>query len=96
MFCMRKLYWCRCVSKFENKLHRTTPPEIGMETSSGGRKPEVTKDPWVTTGCPGAGAGVHYCVTTIGPRGRSVGNANGQDKWVEQVEARGVRKLHKG
>ena len=26
--------------------------EIGVDTSSGGKKPEVTKDPWVTTGCP--------------------------------------------
>jgi hypothetical protein len=39
----------------------------GMDTSSGGKKPKVTKDPWATTGCPGGSA--------------HVGNANGQDKW---------------
>ena len=33
---------------------------------------------------------------TNGPRGRSVGNANGQDKWGKQAEARRDRKLHKG
>ena len=50
--------------------------------------PEVTKGPWVTTGCPrgSAHAAVHYQRTT----GRSVGNANRQDKWgAEQAEATG-------
>ena len=46
------------------------PVEIGMDTSSGGKKPEVTKDPCVMTGCPRASAHVHYQ--------QSVGNANGQ------------------
>ena len=35
--------WFRLVSNFENKLHSTTQPEIRMDTSSGGKKPEVTK-----------------------------------------------------
>ena len=39
-------------------------PEKGVDTSSGG-KPEVTKDPRVTTGCPGASAQV--------PRGQRSG-----------------------
>ena len=52
-----------------------------MDTSSGG-KPEVTKDPRVTTGCPLAHAQVHYQRTT-GEEGQSKGEQN-------------FRKLHKG
>jgi hypothetical protein len=75
----------RLVSKFENELHERSSPScqrIGMDTSSGGKKPEVTKDPWVTTGCPGDSAHVHYQRTT----GEGVGNTNGQDKWEGQAE----------
>ena len=32
-------HWFRLVSKFENELHCTTPPEIGIGTSSEGQKP---------------------------------------------------------
>ena len=56
-----------------------------MDTSSEGKKPEVTKDPWVTTGAPGTAT---MC-TTNGPRGRSLGNANGQDKEGRNVSPRG-------
>ena len=38
-------------------------PEKGLDTSSGG-KPEATKDPRVTTGCPLVSAEVHYLRTT--------------------------------
>ena len=75
---MTWVVWFQLVSKFENEQHRTTPPTMGMDTSSGGKKPELKKDPWVTTGYPRLSAHVH----TTGPRGRSAGNANGQDKWV--------------
>ena len=78
---MRRYDLCRMVSKCENELHRTTPPEIEMDTSSGGKKPEVTKDPWMTTGCPLLSANVHYQ--------RSTG-----EEW--SMQTRGDRKLHKG
>ena len=55
-------------------------PEKGVDTSSGG-KPEVTKDAWVTTVCPGASAQVHYPTDH--------GGGDNADKGVE-------RKLHKG
>ena len=32
--------WFRLVSKFKNELHRTTPPEMGVYTSSGGLSKE--------------------------------------------------------
>ena len=77
------------VSNHEIELPRQ---RIGIDTSSGGAPPEkmaleattpeATKDPWVTTGCPGDSAHVHYQRTT----GEGVGNTNGQDKWEGQAE----------
>ena len=72
--------WFRLVSKFENELHRTTPPQIWDGYQLWRLKALGHKGPWVTTGCPGA---TLRC-TTNGPRG-SVGNANGQGKWGEQA-----------
>ena len=56
--------------------------KIGMGTSSGGKKPEVTKDLRVTTGCPLASAHMHYQRTTGEKCGKckQAGQVGGQNR----------------
>ena len=54
---------------------------------TGGNTSEATKDPWLRTECPW---GQRNMCTTNGPRGRSVGNANGLGKLGGQAGGKNI------